>query len=275
MKIFLRLALVAFVLILGACATTPKVPRVPVTYTGNKLIFPAVHAAFVGFFQSSQITEADLYSQRFVSPQFVFVDLVSWRRAKVEVTLSAGTINYRLIDMQLQDRRTQLWMDNSALLATDPDAEIYAKLDDLIRPILSSPEAYERAATAALNDPYFSLMITKPLNDVLLNEFTQAYVLNRILTVTAEVREVKEEPTTINGVSYKYLVEGNDDLNRSPSSPIFRETSRSFVFYKYHTNNAQLTSFTRGSKVSLQAKVARLSRGGIGETSLFFTFVDP
>lgn len=261
-KICLRLSLLTFfALVSFSCATAPQ--YVPVTYSGDKLIYPAVREAVKTVIADAQFDNVDIFANKFLVKNIGAMDGINQRRFDLEITATNGSVNYELKNVKLYMTESQKWEDNSSFLFFNPNT-LYTKFNNIISPILSDDVKYESSKKAALSDIVFLYFSLKDMNSISIKDFLTTELSTIAFDVTGEVFEVEEKVKVIDEVEYKYRVHFSQNITKELNKDLTIDLFSNTITYFMYTNDSAVARYNKGLDISTKIKVVNANRSTLG-----------
>lgn len=251
-----------FTILLASSCLTTSVDFIPLTYTGDKLLYPAVYSGVSKSISGAYFNTCDIYNNHFVVKNIEALDGLNKRKFDLDISLVNGSIEYDIINGQLYNNDTHSWSENNSYLFFSKN-NFYSRINSQIEQIMYTEGLYNSAKVTAVSDPLFLYSILDSMNDLRVSDFVENGISDQKYKITGTVSNVEESGKNIDGTVYLYRVQITQDIDDifKASGSSLRTASR--LTYFYYTNEKSFISYNKGSEITVNAKIQKISERNI------------
>ena len=176
-------------------------PLKPVSYSGNRPIYPAVVKMFSE--RNAKITKIDIFNEEFSSDYIYAKDLILDIRFKLLIKNNSGLIDIAIIEMQEKNPKNYVtWIENKVTIVFDKNKYINTISNEIIQ-ILNNTNEYDNAKDKILSNLSFNHLVLKDLTDVGRERWIDANMKGRIYNLHLALNNFEKNNNT--KINKKYV----------------------------------------------------------------------
>lgn len=238
---------------LTSCLTTSG-PFVPLSYSGEKLLYPAVYNGISKSISGAYFDTCDIYNNKFVIEGIQAMDGLNKRMFDLQITLVDGILNYDILNAKLFNEKSKSWEENNVFLFFSKN-NFFSKINAGVEEVMLNDEMYNEAKNRSLSDIVFLYSTVDNMNDINLKSFVSEELSSRSYPLTGTVFNVENSNENIDGVEYAYKVVFTQNIDKLLDSSSRLSVVNRTIMYIYYTNDESVSKYNKDSDISLQGNI--------------------